>query len=133
MLAAHARVLTRSVVCSQGVARQSAEAVSVWLGGIDGQPQAQLDGFKSRALRAEAPAQRHLYVTEWRQLIVRGGVGAVVALVLSDDGVPVACERLGSCATCENLTCEDLEAQLGGGNWAVVAMAVSMQRARQAP
>ena len=30
------------------------------------QMQAELDGFKSRALRAEAPAQRHLYTTEWR-------------------------------------------------------------------
>ena len=43
------------------------------LGGLVADPQAQLDGFRSRALRvAEAPVQRHLYVTEWR---------AVVALV----------------------------------------------------
>ena len=32
----------------------------------DDQLQAQLEGFKTRALRAEAPAQRNLYVTEWR-------------------------------------------------------------------
>ena len=43
-------------------------------------PQAQLDGFKTRLLRAaEAPAQRHLYVTEWRALDTaqaRAGAGA---------------------------------------------------------
>ena len=36
---------------------------------IGAEMQAQLDGFKSRAMRAEAPAssqQRPLYVTEWR-------------------------------------------------------------------
>ena len=36
------------------------------LGALSGHSQAQLDGFKSRALRAEALTQRHLYATEWR-------------------------------------------------------------------
>ena len=54
-------------VCSQVGVRQSAEAVSVRLGALAESCQAQLDGFKSRALRATAPAaqSRHTYVTDW--------------------------------------------------------------------
>ena len=50
------------------MARQGAEAVAVRLGSLLGQAQAQLDGFKSRTLRAAAPAQRDLYASEWRAL-----------------------------------------------------------------
>ena len=50
------------VLWSQGVARQGAEAMWVRLGAVMGQPQAELDGFKSRALRAEVRSQRQLYV-----------------------------------------------------------------------
>ena len=50
------------------MARQGADAVAVRLGSLFGQPQAQLDGFKSRALRSEASTARHLYLTEWRSL-----------------------------------------------------------------
>lgn len=59
-----------SLPCSQGVAQQSAEAISVWLHDTDGQHGAQLRGFKSRALRSSqrAMTQRHLYATEWRSL-----------------------------------------------------------------
>ena len=66
------------LVCLQAVAREGPEAVSVRLGALSGHSQAQLDGFKSRALRARAPTQRHLYATEWRQAEVAGGVGAAV-------------------------------------------------------
>ena len=61
------------------------------------QPQAQLDGFKSRALRAEAPTQRHLYTTEWRQVEVAGGVSHAVeaASVRRRDGGRRACEGQG--------------------------------------
>ena len=72
------------LACLQAVARQGAEAVSVRLGAASGHSQAQLDGFKSRALRAEAPTQRHLYTTEWRQIEVARGVSAEV-LAISDD------------------------------------------------
>jgi acyl-coenzyme A synthetase/AMP-(fatty) acid ligase/3-oxoacyl-(acyl-carrier-protein) synthase len=48
------------------VSRQATEAGAVRLGAIARPSQAQLDSFKSRALRVEAPAQRQLYVTEWR-------------------------------------------------------------------
>ena len=44
----------------QGVARQLAGALSVRLGALAGQAQAQLDGFKSRALRSDAPTPRQL-------------------------------------------------------------------------
>ena len=57
----------------QAVARQGAEAVAVRLGSLLGRPQAQLDGFKSRVLRSETPAQRHLYATEWRSVDVAEG------------------------------------------------------------
>ena len=54
---------------SQGVAQQSDETMWVRLGAVVGQPQAELDGFKSRALRVMAPAtQRHLYASEWLAL-----------------------------------------------------------------
>ena len=43
------------LACLQAVARQGSEAVAVRLGAASGRSQAQLDGFKSRALRAEAP------------------------------------------------------------------------------
>ena len=46
------------------------------LGAQSERPQAQLDGFKSRALRAGAPTQRHLYTTEWRAIEVAAKQGA---------------------------------------------------------
>ena len=60
-----ARMLCVSQVVST---REGGEAASVRLGALVGAPQAQLDGFKSRALRVDAAAPRHLqlYVTEWR-------------------------------------------------------------------
>ena len=48
---------------------------------LAGRPQAQLDGFKSRALRARAPTQRHLYTVEWSQYEATEGAGAEVLTV----------------------------------------------------
>ena len=46
--------------------------MNVCLGPIEHRPQAQLEGFKARALRhAPVRAARDLYVTEWRR--VEGG------------------------------------------------------------
>jgi len=45
-------------------------------------PQAQLDGFKTRDLRAEAPAPRHLYATDWRALGTQSGAACAPTLVL---------------------------------------------------
>ena len=103
------------------MASEGPEAVSVRLGGLLGQSQAQLDGFKSRALRAEAPTQRHLYTTEWRQIEVTGGADAKV-LVIGDDE-SVACERLSS-----QVSLEELVAKLCNGAWATIAAAVATQR-----
>ena len=55
--------LACAVSRSQAVAVQSAEALSVRLGGLDRQAQAQLDGFKSRALRSGRP--RSATCTQW--------------------------------------------------------------------
>ena len=53
-------------MCLQVVAREeSADANQVRMGALAGLPQGQLDGFKSRVLRAESPAQRDLYATQW--------------------------------------------------------------------
>ena len=79
---------------SQVVSRQGADAVSVRLGAVAGAAQAQLEGFRSRALRVEATPQRHLYVTEWRlALKVVKSVGGAAMLVVSDEVVPAAGER----------------------------------------
>ena len=51
----------------QAVEGQGVESMLVQLGAI-GQPHACLQGFISRLLKAETPAQRHLYVTEWCML-----------------------------------------------------------------
>ena len=108
--------------CSQGVALQSAAAVSVRLGGLNGQPQAQLDGFKSRALRStQAPAQRHLYLTEWRSLDV-GGVRSGATLVIGDEALPAECERLSS-----RMSRHKLATTAFDGTWAVIATVVAMQ------
>ena len=61
------------------------------------QPQTQLDGFKSRALRAQpTPPQRHLYATEWRSLeALQSDLPVASMLVLGSDELGhAACERL---------------------------------------
>ena len=105
----------------QGVARQSAEAVSVRLGGADGQPQAQLDDFKSRALRTSPPAQRHLYVTAWRAIDAGAARGAAM-LVMGN--VADECTRVPSRASRH-----ELAAEAGGGAWAVIVLAEAIHRA----
>ena len=65
----------------QAVARQAAAAIVVRLGSLRRASQAQLDGFKSRALRVQAPTQRHQYLTEWRLLdIATERLGVVLVL-----------------------------------------------------
>eukprot|EP00966_Prymnesium_polylepis_P208123 4820841-Prymnesium_polylepis.1 len=52
---------------SQTVERRDAGAISVRLGELpSGDWQAEIEGFKVRALRAEREGPRHTYVTEWR-------------------------------------------------------------------
>ena len=79
------------LACLQAVARVEHDAISVRLGVPSERSQAQLDGFKSRALLAEAPIQRHLYATAWLQVEVANTAGTEVlairrtAMVTSSD------------------------------------------------
>ena len=87
----------------------------MWLGALAHPPQAQLDGFKTRALRAGPPAQRHLYVTEWRSLEQAGGEAGGTVLLLGDDASSVP-RRQGT-----------LHA---AASWAAVVGMVTTQRGR---
>jgi hypothetical protein len=86
------------VLTGSGSARCRGGLLHGSLGGVDGQSRAQLDGFKSRALRPEAPAQRHLYATEWRVLAATPAPaqGRPAALVLGDAALPFEDERVPS-------------------------------------
>jgi hypothetical protein len=86
-----------------------------------GQSHAQLDGFKSRALRAKGPTQRHLYVTKWRQMRAASGAGATV-LAIGDDKA-AECERLSS-----RVSHAELATTLRNAERAAVAVAVATQR-----
>ena len=94
--------------------------MSVRLGVRRGQSQAQLDGFKSRALRAEAPTQRHLYTTAWRRMEVVGGPSAEVLVVGNDESVAHACWSL-------HPRHESRVASLHDGGWAALAVAMAAQ------
>ena len=50
--------------------RAEAEAIAVRLGVPSGYWQAEIEGFKVRALRAERASPRHLYATQWRPVEV---------------------------------------------------------------
>ena len=93
------------------------------LGAHASPPQAQLDGFKSRALRAEAPTVRHLYATHWRALDRSSSeVGGAPTLVLGGArlGPPGREQRLDSARVLDVLR-------------ATVVAATATQRGRLAP
>ena len=106
----------------QGVARQGAEAVAVRLGSLLGRPQAQLDGFKSRALRSEVSTPRHLYRTEWRSLGAASAQSGAT-LMIGYVSWTAECKRLSPKASRH-----ELAAVLGGNDWAVVAATVLIER-----
>ena len=66
--------------------------MAVQLGSL-AQPQARLDGFRARLLKAAPPTQRHLYVTAWRALNVAEARGGAT-LVLGDEAAVSECECL---------------------------------------
>ena len=109
----------------QGVARQGTEAVAVRLGTLVGQqpPQAQLDGFKSRALRVAAPPATPLYTTKWRQIDVASGARAEVLVISAD--ASMGCEHLSSTAPHAKLTSM---AAPHNGKWAILVLAVATAR-----
>ena len=115
-------MLTAACVCarSQAVSRQGSETVSVRLGSLAAPPQAQLDGFKSRALRAEATAQRHLYATEWRTQEENETASASL-LMLSDAAEAAGWDSATSRATRALERC--------GGERPVIVAAEAAQRA----
>ena len=80
LLRAHCVALRVQVVALDGN-----DAMSVGLGALGAPSQAQLNGFKSRVLRAEAAtAVRDLYATEWRTMAeTSGDVPRASMLVLS--------------------------------------------------
>ena len=92
------------------------------LGAASGPSQAQLDGFKTRALlRAEAPRQRHLYGTVWRQVEVADRAD-VEGLAIVDDK-SIARECLLSGATAEVVAAQ----QIGGRGNGAIAVAMTTQ------
>ena len=82
------------------------------LGTRAGEAQAQLEGFKSRALRGEVPlrAQRQVYTAEWRVLDVQAAAGAAVAVMLGAD-----LGHLGA-----YVGRDQLAQRLGAGEWDVL-------------
>ena len=97
--------------------------------GAVAEPQARLDGFKSRALKAEPPARRHLYVTEWSAAEVPAngegqaeGATAPAAMLLLGGGTPaLGCEERGS----STARLEMLASQRDGGAWSAACQATS--------
>ena len=128
----------------QGVARQGADAVAVRLGSLFGQPQAQLDGFKSRALRSEASTARHLYLTEWRSLdagTLRSEASASCHLYLTAwRHIEVASSELAEVLTISDeqqssstrlasrAAPTEMTMALHYGAWAAIALAVATQQ-----
>ena len=87
--------------------RQGADAMAVRLGAYDSSQHAQLDGFKSRGLRMAAPAQRHLYATEWRPLAA--SEATPVAVVVLSSACPFS-SRAGQTQLSERLHADTLAA-----------------------
>ena len=122
MRCAH-RVRTDHLLCClQGVERHGGEAVSVRLGGVGEQPQAQLDGFKSRALRLEASTPRHLYLTEWHSLDAAAAPSGAT-LVIGRETWYAECERWPS-----KTPRHELAATIGDGDWAVLVATLAITR-----
>ena len=109
---------------SQAVAQQGAKAVAVRLGNLLGQPQVQLDGFKSRTLRSEASTPRDLYLAEWHS-VDAATAQPDATLVIGHETWTGECERLPSKALRH-----ELAAMIGGEDWAFVVATVSTRHER---
>ena len=108
--------------CPQAAAQQGDAAVSVRLGALAGPAQAQLDGFKSRVLRAEASTpQQHLYVTEWSIIGELEAAERTAVLMVGGDE-SMQSERLASSVLGEEMVA------LRHSSGATVVLAVSTQR-----
>ena len=109
----------------QAVARQGAEAVSVRLDARSGQTQAQLDGFKSRALRAVVRVQerRWHYEIEWSCLPHESPSAAGRLEVLIIGGVHLSLAARGHSVT---QTSSDSRAMLSAGQWDIFVITSSL-------
>ena len=115
---------------SQAAGQQGAESMQVQLGAM-GQQRTRLGGFKSRALKAEAPRQHHLYVTAWCALEAAAeasGRARLPVLVLGGgESVLGSNEHDGAAAWHTELdgSVHAVQSQRrDGGAWAAVAAAV---------
>ena len=104
------------------MARQGVDAVAVQLGNPLRQVQAQLDGFKSRALRLEGSTPRHLYLTEWHSLDAAAAPSGAT-LVLGRETWYAECERWPS-----KTPRHELAATIGDGDWAVLVATLAITR-----
>ena len=106
------------------VAKENADSVSVRLTTLAGPAQAQLGGFKMRAVRAtaEVPTQRHLYVTQWQVDTAEAVSSHAKVLVIGDDPA-VKSERLTARASRD-----ELSDKLSSGGWSTVVATAAAQR-----
>ena len=115
----------------QVVERQGEGSMSVRLGSPGRQPQAWLEGFKSRVLQAKATPRRHLYATEWRSVGWRATGAAAVATLLLADG-EAAREAAPRARPSPSVPlAEEVFAKLPPLSWSVVALAVATRRERR--
>ena len=94
--------------------------ISVRLAALSTRMQTQLDGFKLRAMRAEASKPRHLYTTEWCQIDVTVRADAKVLFIRDDKWI----ERT---RFSWHMSREDMAANLCSGRWGAVVMALEAQ------
>ena len=87
------------------MARKDADSVYVDLGTFSNHAQAQLDGFKTRTLRAEAAAQRHSYSIDWVVATVVEAAAAFPMLVLGDQEIETTGKRCTALRTARTEEC----------------------------
>jgi hypothetical protein len=95
----------------------------VRLGVLAGRSQAQLGGFRMRAVKAELPTQKHVYITEWLEIsdTKASEVQTGTTLVISN-GDSMGCERLSS-----RVTREELATKAQAGTWSSIAVVMAME------
>ena len=97
----------------------------VRLGALIGPSQAQLGGFRMRAVRAEVQTQKHLYTTEWVKIAAVTDVGLQGTTLVISNGDSGGCERVSSRARREELT-----AKAQSGSWSSIAVVTATEHGR---
>ena len=100
---------------------QETEAISGRLATLTGRSQAQLDGFKSRALRERSPTQRHLYTVEWCRCEAAERAGAEMLAIGEGDLID---REHHAC----HVSHAELVSSLCDGAWQAATAAVAMSR-----